>query len=195
VDPGEHVVEATAPGKKPWKTTTKVPTGTGEQKVSVGPLVAEPVAVTPTPAPPPTPAPANGSATGSDVRPKKGSSAQKTIGYVALGVGVVGLGVGAVTGIMAMSKNKQSTDACPNDGACGSKDALDANKSAKDLGTISTIGFIAGGVCAATGLVLVLTGSGSSAQSASSTSAPKTGIRIVPTAGASSAGLTAFGVF
>jgi hypothetical protein len=87
---------------------------------------------------------------------------------------------------MAMTKNKSSTDACPKDGACGSADAIDANKSAKDLATISTIGFIAGGVCATAGAILVLT---------APSTAKSGGLRVVPTAGVGSAGLSAFGSF
>jgi hypothetical protein len=190
VDPGEHVVEATAPGKKPWKTSAKVAAGAGEQKVTVGPLEVDPAAAQaaatpPAPAPAGTPAAQAGTAS-ADAGEKK-PSMQKTLGFVALGAGVIGLGVGAVTGVMAMSKNKSSTDACPNDGPCASPDAVDANGSAKSLATISTVGFIAGGVLAAAGAVLVI-----SAPSGS----PKTGkMQFVPTAGAGSAGLAAFGVF
>jgi hypothetical protein len=106
---------------------------------------------------------------------------------VVLGVGAVALGVGVVTGVMAMSKNKSSTDQCPNDGACASKDAVDANSSAKTLGTISTIGFIAGGVGLAAGAILLAT---------APSSPPKTGrVRFVPTAGPAGAGFSAIGVF
>jgi len=189
VDPGDHVIEASAPGKKPWKTTAKVTPTPGEQKVSVGPLENDakpPVAVVPAPttAPPTTPPPAT---VASDTPPPNKGSGQKTAGYVALGVGGVGLVVGGVTGVMALSKNKTANDACPNDGACANAAAVDANSSAKSLATISTVGFIVGGVGLAAGIILLAT---------APSSTPKTGsIHVLPTAGPGGGGLAAFGTF
>ena len=187
VDPGEHVVEATATGKKPWKSTAKVAPTPGEQKFTVGPLEAAPKVATPTPAPTtaPTPPPTTVAAL-PEPPPNKGSG-QKTAGFVALGIGGAGLVVGGVTGVMAMSKNKTANDACPNDGACASQAAVDANSSAKSLATISTVGFIVGGVGLAAGIVLLAT---------APSSTPKTGsLHLVPTAGPSGGGLAAFGTF
>jgi len=184
VDPGDHTVEATAPGKKPWKTTAKAASGGGEQRVSVGPLEAEIATIGPVKAP----ASIDPPITSTSEVPLTKSSPQKTIGYVTIGVAAAGFGVGAATGVMAMSKNKSSTDACPNDGACSNREAVDANKSARDLGTISTVAFIVGGVGLAAGAILVLT--------APASAAPKTGgVRIVPSGGPEGAGLTALGVF
>ncbi len=184
VDPGDHAIEASAPNKKPWKSTAKVATTPGEQKFSVGPLEAEakaPVAVTPTPASTTPPV-----KVAEDKPPPASGSGRKTAAFVALGIGGAGLIVGGVTGVMALSKNKTANDACPNDGACASKDAVDANSSAKSLATISTVGFIVGGVGVAAGAVLLLT----------APSAPKTGsIHVVPTAGPTGGGLAAFGTF
>ena len=89
------------------------------------------------------------------------------MGFVVGGIGVAGLAVGAVTGLIAIGKNSDSKQACPNDGACASRDAVDAADSARQFGTISTIAFIAGGVGAALGTVLVLTAPSSSSERAS----------------------------
>jgi hypothetical protein len=187
VDPGDHAVEASAPGKKPFKASAKVAPGPGESKVTVGPFENEPQATTAPPTTTPKPGAGTTGPTTAPVEVSTKSSGQKTAGYVVLGVGAVGLAVGAVTGVMAMSKNKSSTDQCPNDGACSSKDAVDANSSAKSLGTISTVGFIVGGVGVAAGAILLLT---------APTNPPRTGrVRFVPTAGPGGGGLTAVGVF
>lgn len=186
VDPGDHVIEAQAPGRKPSKGTAKVAPAPGEQKFTVTALEVEdkpPVAAATTP----TTTPA---ATASDKPPPQhsgGGSGQKTAAFVALGLGAAGLVVGGVTGVMALSKNKTATDACPNDGACASQAAVDANSSAKSLATISTVGFIVGGVGVAAGAILFAT---------APSGAPKTGaLHLVPTAGPTGAGLAAFGTF
>jgi hypothetical protein len=106
--------------------------------------------------PPPGGAPATGPAAGADVSttPSNGSG-QRTIGLVAMGVGGAGLAVGAITGFMALGKHSDLQDKCPN-GKCPADVSSDVD-SYHSLGTISTIGFIAGGVLAAGGAVLFFT--------------------------------------
>ncbi len=91
-----------------------------------------------------------------------------------------GLGVGAVTGILAIGKHSTLSTECTN-GTCGPSAQNDLD-SYHSMGTISTIGFIAGGVLAAGGLVLFLT-----APHAAS-SAPTTGLRLTPFVGPGSVG-------
>lgn len=175
VDPGSHIIEATAPGKKKWVTTVKVAAGGTTERVTVPPLefeatVTQPKSVAQSTAPPPAEA------------DKSDGSGQRTLGLVLGGVGIVGLAVGGVTGIMAMGKNSDSTNLCPNDGACASPDAVDANKSARDLGTVSTIGFIAGGTLVAAGAVLFFTAPSGSSKS-------RARVRVTPIAGGASVGV------
>ncbi|MDF2694434.1 MAG: hypothetical protein K0S65_2817, partial [Labilithrix sp.] len=97
------------------------------------------------------------------VAPKKESSADppeattttkstpKLLMYGGFGVAVVGLGVGAVTGLMSLSKTSELKDVCPNDRCpAGRQDEID---SAKSLGNISTIAFVVGGVGLGVGVV------------------------------------------
>src|SRR5262245_58649864 len=93
VDPGEHAVEASAPGKKPWKTSAKIAPGPGETKVNVVPLENEAQATTPPPTTSPTP-PTTPEPTPVTAEVSTKGSGQKTIGFVVLGVGAVGLAVG-----------------------------------------------------------------------------------------------------
>jgi hypothetical protein len=83
-------------------------------------------------------------------------SSQRLWGFVALGVGVVGVGTGVVTGLMATSKHSSAESECPNSiciaGSQGEKD-LDAFRS---LRTVSTVGYIVGGVGAAAGVTLLI---------------------------------------
>ena len=70
--------------------------------------------------------------------------------YVGFGTALVGFGVGTVTGLMAMGKASNAKDACPNNECTPS--GLDAVDSGRTFATISTIGFVAGGVGAGVGL-------------------------------------------
>ena len=90
--------------------------------------------------------------------------AQRTWSYVALGLGGASLVVGGVTGVMVLQK-KGSLE-CPN-GPCQPGDQVDSFRS---LRTVSTVGFIAGGALAATGLVLLLTSSPSKTPESGKTS-------------------------
>lgn len=93
------------------------------------------------PAPPPPPP-----------EPKAGTmSPAKIMMYGGFGLAAVGIGVGAVTGIMSISKTSDIKDDCNGDKCPTSrKDDID---SAKGLGNISTIAFIVGGVGAGVGVV------------------------------------------
>jgi hypothetical protein len=64
---------------------------------------------------------------------------------------------GAVTGLLAASAGKDAERSCPAS-PCSDRDGLDASSRAHGLATVSTVGFIAGGVLAAGGLALVLWG-------------------------------------
>ena len=179
IDTGAHTVTANAPGFQPFTVKITI-AADGEQKVvDVPKLTADAPAVATTTPPPPTTTP------DSQPPPKvvvdDGADTRRTVGYIVGGVGIAGIGVGAVTGFLAIGKNKDSKDLCPTEGACPSKDGVDANDSAKKLGTISTIGFIAGGVLLATGAVLVITS--------------RSKYALVPNIGPQNAGLTVAGRF
>src|SRR6185369_6498169 len=112
VDSGTHTVEATAEGRKPFKTSVTIAKDGEKAEVTVPKLEVDATATatpptkpgTTTPPPPPPPI------------VERESGGQKTLGFIVAGIGVAGIGVGAVTGLMAMSKNKESKDKCPNDG-------------------------------------------------------------------------------
>lgn len=88
-------------------------------------------------------------------KPKKGGG-NKTLAYVSLGVGVVGVGVGAFMGLKAKSTKSEIDDKCKN-GVCseGERDLYDTGKT---QATISTVGFIVGAVGIGVGTVLLLSG-------------------------------------
>jgi hypothetical protein len=78
---------------------------------------------------------------------------QRTLGWVAVGVGGAGLVVGSVTGALVLSK--KSSLGCANN-LCPVSDKSDVD-GYNSMRTVSTVSFVVGGVLAATGVVLVLT--------------------------------------
>lgn len=171
VDPGKHVVAASAAGFVTSEVTVNLAEGKSESvTLELKPRQAEPpppvVAVAPAATPavptvaPPPPAP---------VRPhqpepvpnqiKENVSTQRTTGFVMLGVGAAGLLVGSITGGLALGKHSDITKTCP-DGHCPPEQKADLEPkiaSYDTMGTLSTIGCIAGGALAATGAILILT--------------------------------------
>jgi len=156
VDPGPHAfVFQRADGSKVETTAIAGERGKGKL-VSVifgqpaTPVTAPPPATSPSTSPSAPPAPGPGPA--SPVAEGGTGSAWKTVGWVLGGVGVVGLGVGAVLGFVAINDN--------NSAQCNaSKQCLAGPlNSARGAALGSDIGLIAGGVLLAGGAALVLFG-------------------------------------
>lgn len=188
IDPGQHRLMASAPGKQSWEGTFTVGAPSASVTMTVPPLVDAPVLISPNPSLHPTPSdPAtHGNAPRMD-RPLDGGSAgttQRIVGGVVGGVGLAGIAVGAVFGLQAKSKLDNSQQFCRTKLLC-SEQGLALNDDAKSAATISTIGFITGGAALATGLVLFFT--------APSRPAPQA--TITPLIGPHVAGLGAVGVW
>ena len=178
-DPGEHVIEASAPGY--LKASARVSVKEAERKAVSVRLDADPNAVAPPPpasptepgagaqhAPQrdPTPTPparesrfAVGADTGASAAPNR------TGAYIAWAIGGVALAVGGGFGAVAM-KGKNELNCTGN--SCPESDR-DKLADAKANGNISTAAFIVGGVGVVLGTVLFFTASGSSSGSSSST--------------------------
>jgi serine/threonine-protein kinase len=192
IDPGEHTIEALAPGKKRWRTKVTVQPKADNARVAIPPLeedegVGAPSTPAPTPASAPlAPAPAaqTPAAPGADTSPRESDgSSRRGIGLVVGAVGLAGLVTGSIFGVVALSKDSASKTDCPSSpcpntpqGAQG----LQENDSAKSAAGISTIALIAGGALVATGAVLYLTAP--KAQSSAS-------LRVTPLIGPSVAGV------
>lgn len=158
VDPGEHVVEAVAPGKQAWSSKVQVAANAAKVSVEIPALQpAAPGAATT----PPTQNPATTTTTVT-TPPAADSGAdpgapRRTAGLVLGGVGVVGIGLGAFFGLQASSKLSDAKGKCGDyPYECGNE-AKDLQSSAKSSATVSTVGFVAGGVLLAGGLVLYFT--------------------------------------
>lgn len=145
VDSGPHTLEARATGHVTATQRFTIEDGQ-ERTVSFGELAAVPE--THDTAAPSRPV----------VRREAGLGAQRIAGAALLGAGGIGLILGAAFGLHAVSIGDQS-DQCrlgPDGNGCPGS-AVDAQDRARTSGTVSTVGFIAGGVLAAGGAVLLFT--------------------------------------
>jgi hypothetical protein len=119
-----------------------------------------------------------------------GGSSLMPIGFAVGGAGVVALGIGTVFALQRSSKLNERDGVCPAAVNCTDAEiAQNASLSddARSAARIATIGFAAGGVLVATGVVLVVMGN----QSPSA----RTGIYIAPTVSHADRGITLGGSF
>lgn len=146
VDPGAHVLALHA-GDRTWtQRVTIADTGTTTIDVSEPP----PEAIKPTPRdsivqPQPPPA------------VETHASPLRPVGIVVTGVGLAGVVVGSIFGAFAMGEQSTITANCDGNYVCNG-DGLAAANRAKAEATVSTIGFIAGGVLVALGVTLFFVG-------------------------------------
>jgi hypothetical protein len=179
VDPGTHVVRASADGWEPAETRFAV-TDAGSANAALSLQRITPVG----PAAPLSSAVVG--QTGETAAPRDVSSpttkgsGQRTLGWVGLGVGAAGLAAGTITGILATSKHSDLQSQCANGCPPSAQGDLDSYHT---LGTLSTVGFIAGGVLAAAGLVFIITAPHDSTASAGPRVAPYVGLGSVGAAG------------
>lgn len=96
---------------------------------------------------------------------EKKITTREVLAWTAVGVGGAGLILGTVTGVMMGSERKSLNDAGCNQGDCYSDQKSDY-KDYNTLRTVSMAGFIGGGVLLATGVTLLLIGSGEKEQMA-----------------------------
>ncbi len=155
-DPGEHVFEATAPGRVAWKQNIVL---VERQRTEVRiPSLLKDLPLTNEIVRAPSPElPQAGAQVDPNHRPATtGASPLRPAGFVALGLGGVGLAVGAVVGGLALSDNSRAVELCPNAGICGSRDGVDASERSKTVATVSTVTLISGAVLVAAGVIMVL---------------------------------------
>ena len=169
LDPGAHVVDANAPGKKTWHASVAIAAEGTRVSVTVPVLddVATSVASATTAAPR-----ASADASPSDALPPSEGSAQRTWALVVGGVGVVGVGVGAAFGAISLSKHDDAAKTCATPNPCSDRQAATTWSDATSAGTVSTIALGVGAAALVGGLVLWLT-----AQSSPSR------VQVAPTSG------------
>jgi tetratricopeptide (TPR) repeat protein len=136
VDPGNYTIEASAPGRATFSTSVSVGPNADSQTVDV-------------------PALEEGAGDSSAPAPSSGGLSGIAIGGIVVAVvGVLALGAGIGTGVVALNKEKKLEE----DG-CGTTLTADCSKDLDKTETIantSTAMFVVGGVFTAAGLAMVL---------------------------------------
>ncbi|MBI3206977.1 MAG: hypothetical protein HYZ29_35900 [Myxococcales bacterium] len=156
VDPGAHLVTASAPGWKDWQTEITLGE-TSDRKTVAVPALQKATVKSGATGDPQKPVPRDAGA----------GSGQRTTGYVVGAIGLVGLGVGGYFGYRAYSRWDDRNAHC-TDAGCDPT-GVDAGDDAKQAATIANIGVGIGVAALATGAILVLTAGPSERASASLT--------------------------
>jgi hypothetical protein len=159
VNPGEHRVLLKVNGEESWEIVTlresesrkinlHLPSDTSAAPAPLpdasGTSAQSPTAkVIPTSLPPPSPEP-------------RGRT-QRSIGWVTLAVGGAGIATGTVAGLLALSrKSNMVGEGCTSEGHCYTDQEPDLNRY-NLMRSVSTVGFIVGGVGLAAGATLLFT--------------------------------------
>jgi hypothetical protein len=154
VDPGDHRVEAHAPGKGPWSSVTKVEER--ERVVVTVPLLA--------PTPLSLPASAATTTSAAEVPSPGRGTGQRVAGVVLATLGVAGLGAGTYFGLLSKSRHDAAAPHCSGD-ACDAE-GVSLRDDARSSGDASTIAFAVGAAALVGGIVAYVTAPSGSASAA-----------------------------
>lgn len=171
VEPGHHTLEIRfEPPTSPETRTIDAVAG-ATQTV----LIDRPSAPAPAPAPAapsPAPSPAPGPSLHETTPASPAGATQRWVGIGVAGAGVVGVAVGAVFGVITMGKASTLKSSCASYPRCSDASFASAQAtydSGHTSATISTVGFIAGGLLVAGGAVVYFTAPSGTAVSVSPT--------------------------
>jgi hypothetical protein len=162
VDPGSHSVVATVGGAQQWSSRIDVGAG-GDQKTVEVPVLAKASSTSPQSAPKPEPTvnvtekleqPSFAETPPDDHEQQRSNPHRPVMGYVLLGAGLVGIGVGSYFGVRAISLRSDSDDICRLRGC--TQEAVSLNNDAKTAAWGSNIGIGVGALALGIGGYLLL---------------------------------------
>lgn len=166
VDPGEHTVAASAPGRVAWSTTVTIPAGSGTVEVHV-PALGQ------------IPAPER------DPRPRR-----RAIAYYVGGGGAAAIAGSLILGAVARSRWNEAQSHC-HDRLCD-QTGVGLARAAQSVGNVSTAAFVVGTSAVVAGTILWLTAP--SGRTESAPARDPTALHVVPII-AAQVGLTVLGGF
>ncbi len=197
VDPGEHTIEVSARGKKPWSKIIQIADNSSTDRIDVPKLEDAPVQETSSPGAPHT-----------EYRPPvivtNDGSGQRTVGIIVAGTGVLaGL---AAAGVFILAKNEESERDSNRQAASALVDPTtklptdvrrfdDLNRSATSHNKAAENNQLISIILAGSGVVLVGVGAVLYFTAPKSTEKPAAKTRFVPLAGPGFAGLGLGGTF
>jgi tetratricopeptide (TPR) repeat protein len=148
-DAGDHEVQATAPGHRPWSLRVHIAGDAQTAKVAVPALEATPLP--PAAAEEPTRSEHEAAA---PAEPPRDGHGQRLAGEIVLVAGVLGIGVGVYSGLHAKASYDEAVSDCGGTVCPAGSDGLKLRGQASDWATASTAAFIAGGAAALGGAIL-----------------------------------------
>jgi hypothetical protein len=179
VDPGQHIIEATAPGYNIWQTTVTVPKQGQVPPLTIPALVAKPVE--------------------EDPNAPKANTTLRNVGFAVGGVGAAGLVVGGVFGgLAAGGAGSLKSGACSTKNGmgqfvCSSTTAQSDHAAVNTKALVSTIGISAGAALLGTGVILFVVSRPSAKKDEAAPAKPAA--RLLPSFGPQGGGLDLVGSF
>ncbi|HXX69947.1 MAG TPA: hypothetical protein VEK07_22395, partial [Polyangiaceae bacterium] len=207
IDPGDHVIEATAPGKQSWSTHVSVAASADRKTVLVPALDDRANAASDSFAASDSSSSSGDSAIASAAGPQgpsekkdaaetapsngEGGNSQRVSGWVVGSAGLASLGLGTYFGLEAIAKSNDAKRDCTLS-SCTDPGAIQENSTAKADALFADITLGAGIVAVGVATYLILSAP-TSGPAASSTDSPSTQsrLRFAPWVGRSVAGLAA----
>ncbi len=141
LDPGPHLVVATAAGKPTWTMTVTLGPGADAKAVLVPSFQSRVEA-----------------GASSEAPATKGGGGRRVAGLVLGGAGIAAVGVGAAFGVFALSRRSESNTDCPR--AVCTRQGVDLNNQAITAAWVSDFGVGLGVIGVVAGAYLLLTGKG-----------------------------------
>jgi hypothetical protein len=150
VDPGEHVLEASAPGKTSTRTRFSVRSSGTHQTVDVMPLAVAP----------PSAAPQASEPTRAELEHVAALRTRRIASIVVGGLGLASLSVGGVFGLVAGDRNSEAKALCPQNQCVDEstkREAIDTRASANTAANVANVAGVAGALLIVVGSALFLT--------------------------------------
>ena len=169
IDPGEHEIGASAPGKQPWSSKVTLAPEGKTTNIEIPALEVDELGERA----PVKPAPLPGAGPSIEVVMAHDQNVQRAVGLIVGGAGLAAIAVGIPFGARAITLNNQSKSECPTDTTCTAQGASDS-QSAVSSATLTSILMTAGAAVVIAGAIVYLTAP------RQTRSAPRASLRVAP---------------
>jgi hypothetical protein len=191
IDPGDHVVEATAPDRQRWSVHVQVGPSGDRQVVSVPALAENPPTASTAAAPSIGAAPAEAKEAANDAPespPARGGGAQRGAGIGVGTAGLVSLAFGSYFGVQALSKSHDAKQDC-SPSSCADPNSVQENNVAKTDALVSDITLGAGIVAFGVGAYLLFSAPSAPPAPSSAHATGKHRVCVIPLLGRTIGGI------